>query len=189
MIALFCRQYDIIKDNEPNNNKDKAKNSSECSTPEHPQGGLLRSNVWDQSRLAWCAITQFLKPQDRWAAGNTIGHLLTPLKGLFKTVYALVSAVLQVNDCSSLFLPVFCSKSVSFITVYPEEWKAGWVYKQWQFRKNKKVQLGNHPLFLISAFVNFFQTLRPTESHFHKRSYPGSDKLLQKLFWTWWRIQ
>ncbi|KAG9331018.1 hypothetical protein JZ751_020427 [Albula glossodonta] len=30
VIALFCRQYDIIKDNEPNNNKDKAKNSSEC---------------------------------------------------------------------------------------------------------------------------------------------------------------
>ncbi|XP_023284318.1 fibronectin type III domain-containing protein 5-like isoform X2 [Seriola lalandi dorsalis] len=45
VIALFCRQYDIIKDNEPNNNKDKAKNSSECSTPEHPQGGLLRTNV------------------------------------------------------------------------------------------------------------------------------------------------
>ncbi|CAB1330794.1 unnamed protein product, partial [Coregonus sp. 'balchen'] len=35
--------YDIIKDNEPNNNKDKAKTSSECSTPEHPTGGLLRS--------------------------------------------------------------------------------------------------------------------------------------------------
>uniref|UniRef100_A0A672FKM8 Fibronectin type III domain containing 5a n=1 Tax=Salarias fasciatus TaxID=181472 RepID=A0A672FKM8_SALFA len=45
VIALFCRQYDIIKDNEPNNNKDKAKNSSECSTPEHPTGGLLRSKV------------------------------------------------------------------------------------------------------------------------------------------------
>ncbi|XP_062343207.1 fibronectin type III domain-containing protein 5 [Osmerus eperlanus] len=45
VIVLFCRQYDIIKDNEPNNNKDKAKTSSECSTPEHPQGGLLRSNV------------------------------------------------------------------------------------------------------------------------------------------------
>ncbi|XP_031710035.1 fibronectin type III domain-containing protein 5b [Anarhichas minor] len=45
VIVLFCRQYDIIKDNEPNNNKDKAKNSSECSTPEHPRGGLLRSNV------------------------------------------------------------------------------------------------------------------------------------------------
>ncbi|MGH0144747.1 UNVERIFIED_CONTAM: hypothetical protein FKN15_012584 [Acipenser sinensis] len=44
VIVLFCRQYDIIKDNEPNNNKDKAKNSeSECSTPEHPTGGLLRS--------------------------------------------------------------------------------------------------------------------------------------------------
>ncbi|XP_013998646.2 fibronectin type III domain-containing protein 5 isoform X2 [Salmo salar] len=45
VILLFCRQYDIIKDNEPNNNKDKAKTSSECSTPEHPQGGLLRSNL------------------------------------------------------------------------------------------------------------------------------------------------
>uniref|UniRef100_A0AAY5KEY6 Fibronectin type III domain-containing protein n=1 Tax=Esox lucius TaxID=8010 RepID=A0AAY5KEY6_ESOLU len=45
VILLFCRQYDIIKDNEPNNNKDKAKTSSECSTPEHQQGGLLRSNV------------------------------------------------------------------------------------------------------------------------------------------------
>ncbi|KAM9390897.1 fibronectin type III domain-containing protein 5b-like [Salvelinus alpinus] len=44
VILLFCRQYDIIKDNEPNN-KDKAKTSSECSTPEHPQGGLLRSNL------------------------------------------------------------------------------------------------------------------------------------------------
>ncbi|XP_062379469.1 fibronectin type III domain-containing protein 5-like [Sardina pilchardus] len=43
VIALFCRQYDIIKDNEPNTNKDKAKTSSECSTPEHPSGGLLRS--------------------------------------------------------------------------------------------------------------------------------------------------
>ncbi|XP_041711233.1 fibronectin type III domain-containing protein 5-like isoform X1 [Coregonus clupeaformis] len=43
VIALFCRQYDIIKDNEPNTSKDKAKTSSECSTPEHPTGGLLRS--------------------------------------------------------------------------------------------------------------------------------------------------
>uniref|UniRef100_A0A3B1KJ67 Fibronectin type III domain containing 5 n=1 Tax=Astyanax mexicanus TaxID=7994 RepID=A0A3B1KJ67_ASTMX len=48
VIALFCRQYDIIKDNEPNNNKDKAKNSSECSTPEHPSGGLLRSKQQQQ---------------------------------------------------------------------------------------------------------------------------------------------
>uniref|UniRef100_UPI00398E3A1F fibronectin type III domain-containing protein 5b n=1 Tax=Pristiophorus japonicus TaxID=55135 RepID=UPI00398E3A1F len=45
VIALFCRQYDIIKDNEPNNNKDKAKSSSEYSTPEHPTGGLLRSKL------------------------------------------------------------------------------------------------------------------------------------------------
>ncbi|KAM3829520.1 fibronectin type III domain-containing protein 5 [Vipera latastei] len=43
VIALFCRQYDIIKDNEPNNNKEKAKNTSENSTPEHQSGGLLRS--------------------------------------------------------------------------------------------------------------------------------------------------
>ncbi|KAI1895103.1 hypothetical protein AGOR_G00102850 [Albula goreensis] len=50
VIALFCRQYDIIKDNEPNNNKDKAKNSSECSTPEHPTGGLLRSKFPKNNR-------------------------------------------------------------------------------------------------------------------------------------------
>ncbi|KAG9355624.1 hypothetical protein JZ751_000462 [Albula glossodonta] len=50
VIALFCRQYDIIKDNEPNNNKDKAKNSSECSTPEHPTGGLLRSKFSENNR-------------------------------------------------------------------------------------------------------------------------------------------
>ncbi|XP_075764761.1 fibronectin type III domain-containing protein 5 isoform X3 [Pelodiscus sinensis] len=43
VIALFCRQYDIIKDNEPNNNKEKAKSPSESSTPEHQGGGLLRS--------------------------------------------------------------------------------------------------------------------------------------------------
>ncbi|XP_025054479.1 fibronectin type III domain-containing protein 5 [Alligator sinensis] len=43
VIALFCRQYDIIKDNEPNNNKEKAKSTSENSTPEHQSGGLLRS--------------------------------------------------------------------------------------------------------------------------------------------------
>uniref|UniRef100_A0A7N4NJL9 Fibronectin type III domain containing 5 n=1 Tax=Sarcophilus harrisii TaxID=9305 RepID=A0A7N4NJL9_SARHA len=44
VIALFCRQYDIIKDNEPNN-KEKAKSTSENSTPEHQGGGLLRSKV------------------------------------------------------------------------------------------------------------------------------------------------
>uniref|UniRef100_F6SL20 Fibronectin type III domain containing 5 n=1 Tax=Monodelphis domestica TaxID=13616 RepID=F6SL20_MONDO len=44
VIALFCRQYDIIKDNEPNN-KEKAKSASESSTPEHQSGGLLRSKV------------------------------------------------------------------------------------------------------------------------------------------------
>ncbi|NXH14309.1 FNDC5 protein, partial [Bucco capensis] len=45
VIALFCRQYDIIKDNEPNNSKEKAKSPSENSTPEHQGGGLLRSKV------------------------------------------------------------------------------------------------------------------------------------------------
>ncbi|XP_043538452.1 fibronectin type III domain-containing protein 5 isoform X2 [Chiloscyllium plagiosum] len=43
VIALFCRQYDIIKDNDSSNNKEKTKPSSEHSTPEHPTGGLLRS--------------------------------------------------------------------------------------------------------------------------------------------------
>ncbi|KAL6053977.1 hypothetical protein STEG23_025789 [Scotinomys teguina] len=43
VIALFCRQYDIIKDNEPTNNKEKTKSASETSTPEHQGGGLLRS--------------------------------------------------------------------------------------------------------------------------------------------------
>ncbi|XP_040203531.1 LOW QUALITY PROTEIN: fibronectin type III domain-containing protein 4 [Rana temporaria] len=42
VIALFCRQYDIIKDNDSNNNKEKAKPSSEQSTPERQTGGLLR---------------------------------------------------------------------------------------------------------------------------------------------------
>ncbi|RVE66314.1 hypothetical protein OJAV_G00106100 [Oryzias javanicus] len=37
VIVLFCRQYDIIKDNEPNNNKDKAKNSSECNLRAEPE--------------------------------------------------------------------------------------------------------------------------------------------------------
>ncbi|XP_053743694.1 fibronectin type III domain-containing protein 4 isoform X2 [Synchiropus splendidus] len=43
VIALFCRQYDIIKDNDSSNNKEKVKPSSERSTPEHHGGGLLRS--------------------------------------------------------------------------------------------------------------------------------------------------
>ncbi|PIO24274.1 hypothetical protein AB205_0184780, partial [Aquarana catesbeiana] len=44
VIALFCRQYDIIKDNDSNNNKEKAKPSSEQSTPERQTGGLLRKS-------------------------------------------------------------------------------------------------------------------------------------------------
>ncbi|CAI7934831.1 fibronectin type III domain-containing protein 4 [Podarcis muralis] len=43
VIALFCKQYDIIKDNDSNNNKEKSKPASEHSTPERPTGGLLRS--------------------------------------------------------------------------------------------------------------------------------------------------
>ncbi|KAM9421522.1 fibronectin type III domain-containing protein 4 [Salvelinus alpinus] len=43
VIALFCRQYDIIKDNDSSSGKDKVKPSSLASTPEHCSGGLLRS--------------------------------------------------------------------------------------------------------------------------------------------------
>lgn len=48
VIALFCRQYDIIKDNDNSNSKEKVKPSSERSTPEHHSGGLLRSKVQHQ---------------------------------------------------------------------------------------------------------------------------------------------
>ncbi|KAM3675284.1 fibronectin type III domain-containing protein 4 isoform X1 [Ammospiza nelsoni] len=51
VIALFCRQYDIIKDNDSNNNKEKTKPSSEHSTPERPSGGLLRSKEWKRPSL------------------------------------------------------------------------------------------------------------------------------------------
>ncbi|XP_045577140.1 fibronectin type III domain-containing protein 4 isoform X2 [Salmo salar] len=43
VIALFCRQYDIIKDNDSSTGKDKVKPSSLASTPEHCSGGLLRN--------------------------------------------------------------------------------------------------------------------------------------------------
>ncbi|XP_053345150.1 fibronectin type III domain-containing protein 4 isoform X2 [Clarias gariepinus] len=43
VIALFCRQYEIIKDNDNSNSKEKVKPLSERSTPEHHSGGLLRS--------------------------------------------------------------------------------------------------------------------------------------------------
>lgn len=55
VIVLFCRQYDIIKDNEPNNNKEKTKSASETSTPEHQGGGLLRSKVRVGLGLGWVA--------------------------------------------------------------------------------------------------------------------------------------
>ncbi|XP_031437895.1 fibronectin type III domain-containing protein 4 [Clupea harengus] len=43
VIALFCRQYDIIKDTDNSSSKEKVKPLSERSTPEHHSGGLLRS--------------------------------------------------------------------------------------------------------------------------------------------------
>lgn len=55
VIALFCRQYDIIKDNEPNNSKEKTKSASETSTPEHQGGGLLRSKVRAGLGPRWAA--------------------------------------------------------------------------------------------------------------------------------------
>ncbi|KAM7324275.1 hypothetical protein ACRRTK_016580 [Alexandromys fortis] len=61
VIALFCRQYDIIKDNEPNNNKEKTKSASETSTPEHQGGGLLRSKFPDKPPVniikVWLALS------------------------------------------------------------------------------------------------------------------------------------
>ncbi|XP_057200186.1 fibronectin type III domain-containing protein 4 [Triplophysa rosa] len=44
VIALFCKQYDIIKDNDSNNHsKEKSKPLSVHSTPEYHNGGLLGS--------------------------------------------------------------------------------------------------------------------------------------------------
>lgn len=54
VIALFCRQYDIIKDNDSSNSKEKAKPMSERSTPEHHSGGgLLRSKVSRADKCLW----------------------------------------------------------------------------------------------------------------------------------------
>ncbi|KAG8506880.1 Fibronectin type III domain-containing protein 5 [Galemys pyrenaicus] len=64
VIALFCRQYDIIKDNEPNNNKEKTKSASETSTPEHQGGGLLRSKV--RAAPAWVAVRGLGTPGSLW---------------------------------------------------------------------------------------------------------------------------
>lgn len=72
VIALFCRQYDIIKDNDSNNNKEKTKPSSEHSTPERPSGGLLRSKVsgegwqegWHMTSAVVCCLDGFwLSPE------------------------------------------------------------------------------------------------------------------------------
>ncbi|TRY83568.1 hypothetical protein DNTS_016276 [Danionella cerebrum] len=44
VIVLFCKQYDIIKDNDSNNHsKEKSKPLSGHSTPEYNNGGLLAS--------------------------------------------------------------------------------------------------------------------------------------------------
>ncbi|KAK1793294.1 hypothetical protein P4O66_011688, partial [Electrophorus voltai] len=46
VIALFCRQYDIIKDNDSNNHsKDKTKPLSVYSTPDYHSGSLTGSKV------------------------------------------------------------------------------------------------------------------------------------------------
>uniref|UniRef100_A0A671SRR2 Fibronectin type III domain containing 4b n=1 Tax=Sinocyclocheilus anshuiensis TaxID=1608454 RepID=A0A671SRR2_9TELE len=46
VIVLFCKQYDIIKDNDSNNHsKEKSKPLSGQSTPEYHNGGLLGSKV------------------------------------------------------------------------------------------------------------------------------------------------
>ncbi|XP_051502451.1 fibronectin type III domain-containing protein 4-like isoform X2 [Myxocyprinus asiaticus] len=50
VIALFCKQYDIIKDNDSNNHsKEKTKPLSEQSTPEYHNGGLLGSKFQNTS--------------------------------------------------------------------------------------------------------------------------------------------
>ncbi|XDV41959.1 hypothetical protein PO909_010728 [Leuciscus waleckii] len=73
VIALFCRQYDIIKDNDSSNSKEKAKPSSERSTPEHHSGGLLRSKVGIFLNSTSCLIhTSLLKKEE-----NPVCHLLT----------------------------------------------------------------------------------------------------------------
>ncbi|XP_025903027.1 fibronectin type III domain-containing protein 4 [Nothoprocta perdicaria] len=78
VIALFCRQYDIIKDNDSNNNKEKTKPSSEHSTPERPTGGLLRSKGGlypprssQRLALARCSseAAPLLHPMDRSSFG------------------------------------------------------------------------------------------------------------------------
>lgn len=82
VIALFCRQYDIIKDNDSNNNKEKTKPSSEHSTPERPSGGLLRSKVseegWQQGWLVVSAGAGSLDSLPLSRNGNTPACALTP---------------------------------------------------------------------------------------------------------------
>lgn len=56
VIALFCRQYDIIKDNDNSNSKEKVKPLSERSTPEHHSGGLLRSKVRKLSHVLFMVM-------------------------------------------------------------------------------------------------------------------------------------
>uniref|UniRef100_A0A8C5QE02 Fibronectin type III domain-containing protein n=1 Tax=Leptobrachium leishanense TaxID=445787 RepID=A0A8C5QE02_9ANUR len=73
VIALFCRQYDIIKDNDSNNNKEKAKASSEQSTPERQASGLLRKVIGS----GYCIRGQDVGMQWEWGLGASwIGSLL-----------------------------------------------------------------------------------------------------------------
>lgn len=82
VIALFCRQYDIIKDNDSNNNKEKTKPSSEHSTPERPSGGLLRSKVSGEGcPVGWCMTSAVACCLDRMSLSrNKITPAHTHLK-------------------------------------------------------------------------------------------------------------
>lgn len=54
VIVLFCKQYDIIKDNDSNNHsKEKSKPLSGQSTPEYHHGGLLGSKVRPSPRFLY----------------------------------------------------------------------------------------------------------------------------------------
>ncbi|MFT7810687.1 fibronectin type III domain-containing protein 4-like [Arapaima gigas] len=76
VIALFCRQYDIIKDNDSSNSKEKVKPCSERSTPEHHSGGLLRSKVSPSHPLSHLTNNKtLLIPSDASPFTSKIFHL------------------------------------------------------------------------------------------------------------------
>ncbi|XP_026966504.1 fibronectin type III domain-containing protein 5 [Sagmatias obliquidens] len=107
VIALFCRQYDIIKDNEPNNNKEKTKSASETSTPEHQSGGLLRSKVRAKPGPGWGP--RGWHPGSPWAAeGVSLGTTNGAWHGCSWTEPSLAAArvtqgTLQIDFGSSPF--------------------------------------------------------------------------------------